>query len=310
MHGCTTLLLVLSVPVLQAIGSDQRMPSPLAVLQRVMAQTSLSGAGGELDSALPTVPITPCMTIQLLLLLATVLNFATDVSSPLWPSLVALVASWTHTRFFRPAPKHSQGLPSTSEGTSSGSIMLRGDRSEGLQFAKLFPGPLRPAVQAVTSPVGGVCLRWRLWNLAAPQRSESERRDGRAAADALFSFSGNDEGDAAAASGFVGLGAAGYTTAASASGFAGSNTASAAASVKDPVAERRRARALQLLDAKLAQMGGGGTTVPAAAAATGKAGASNGGVGATAGGVQPTKPAGQASKPAAADATTTASSGT
>ena len=111
-----------------------------------------------------------------------------------------------------------------------------------------------------------------------PQRSENERRDGQAAADALFSFSGEGAADGGSSSGFVGLGAAGYTTATSGSGFAGSNTAVAAASVRDPVAERRRARALQLLDAKLAQMGSGTSN---AAPAPSKVSTSTGGVGAS-----------------------------
>jgi len=279
MHGCITLLIVLSVPVLQAVGAEQSMPSPVAVLLRVERQKPLTSAAGDLDPDLPVVPITPPALIQVLLLLAAVLQFATSLSSPLWPSLVALVVTWAHTRFFRPPPKRLE-LPSTSGDADTATIVLRGDRSDGLQFVKLFPEPVRAAVSTLAGPVAGVCLRWRVWNLPMPQRSENERRDGQAAADALFSFSGEGAGgaDGGSSSGFVGLGAAGYTTATSGSGFAGSNTAVAAASVRDPVAERRRARALQLLDAKLAQMGSGTAN---AAPAPAKVNTSTGGVGAT-----------------------------
>ncbi len=276
MHGLVTLCMILMVPVLQAVGADEDMPSPVAVLRRVVSQQAIAADGGGLDSGLPKAPITPSLLIQILLIVAAMLQFMTTFSAPLWPTVVALVISWAHTRFFRPPPKHLV-LPTTNTEAEDASTNLRGDRSDALQFPMLFPAPLRAPVGALSAPVGSVCLRWRLWNLRLPQHSDSERRDGQAAADALFSFSGADGSSDGAQSGFVGLGAAGYTTAASTAGFAGSAPAAAAAAVRDPVAERRRARALQLLDAKLAQMGGGsnggGGGQPAKASA--------GGVGAT-----------------------------
>jgi hypothetical protein len=256
MYGCCTLLATLSIPVLQSVGADGRLPSPIAVLKRVVLQKPLTVDLGEPDSSLGSIPITASMLVPAIITVAAALQMGADISAPLWPCIVAVLVAWAHARFFRPPPRRLQ-LPQSARDADATSTALRGDRGDGMKFSMLFPAPVRPIINALAQPVGSLCGRMTLWNLRLPETPAAGQgqRESATAAEVLFSFSGTDGDAASGQNGFMGLGAAGYTTASTGAGFAGSRTAAAAASVRDPVAERRRARALQLLDAKLAQMG-------------------------------------------------------
>lgn len=217
------------VVLVKALGPDAELPSPTAVLQRLVAAELQPTAGGS--SPCPTVLLhTSALPVSLLALQAA-LQFGLGWSGGFWTTLLTLLACWAHLRFFTAALPTSCNAASSEAAPSA----LLGDRSDRLLFVSLLPAAARPAVGLLLRPLSAVCLRLPLFHMARPAQVS---HDGAQAAQALFSFSSGTGGTSSPTHAAAG--------------------ATAPPAVRDPVAERRRARALALLDAKLAAMSGSG----------------------------------------------------
>ena len=224
-------------------GNEEALYKPVAGCGPLAAVAAVLAAQALGDAPVHEATAIPASQVPLVLLLLSALTTNAGVTADAAPTLMATVAAWGYLRFF------------AAHGDASAP---RGDARDAFEFLSFLPGPLRVACRPLEKMGSALILPFVLRAARGVAGAAGVAHD---VASAARAAGGEDGGVAALIYGVGGVGggagAGGFLAASPGGGPVGAGAripASLTAAAADPVAERRRVKALESLDKRLAEL--------------------------------------------------------